>query len=87
MEASQTLNGPRITEYDRLFQLGLQAVVEAVAARFAAALPSRSRSPRLVEALEALVEPFATTWRDHSLTLRVATLELISQDADWLKLD
>ena len=31
MEASQTLSGPRTTEYDRLFQLGLQAVVEAVA--------------------------------------------------------
>src|SRR5207253_10637077 len=31
-------------------------------------------------------EPFAVTWRDHSQTLRVATLELITQDRDWHKM-
>ncbi len=83
MEANQTLAGPRITEYDRLFQLGLQAAVEAVidAAHNESVEPSR-----LVDALESVVEPFAVTWRDHSQTLRVATLELITQERDWLKL-
>jgi hypothetical protein len=83
MEANQTLAGPRITEYDRLFQLGLQAAVDAVidAAKSENIVPAR-----LVDALETVVEPFAVTWRDHSQTLRVATLEMITQDKDWLKL-
>ncbi len=83
MEAGQTLNGPRITEYDRLFQLGLQAAVDAVvdAGQREVVGPAR-----MVEALESVVEPFAVTWRDHSQTLRVATLELITQERDWAKM-
>ena len=83
MEANQTLSGPRITEYDRLFQLGLQATVEALVE---AALRENIEPARLVDALESVVEPFAVTWRDHSQTLRVATLELITHDRDWLKM-
>ena len=83
MEAGQTLNGPRITEYDRLFQLGLQAVVDAI---IEAAQREGIESARLVDGLESVVEPFAVTWRDHSQTLRVATLELITSDRDWVKM-
>jgi hypothetical protein len=83
MEAGQTLNGPRITEYDRLFQLGLQAAVDAVVG---AGHRDKIDPARLVDALESVVEPFAVTWRDHSQTLRVATLELVTQDRDWLKM-
>jgi hypothetical protein len=83
MEASQELSGPRITEYDRLFQLGLQAPVDTLAD---AALREKIEPARLVDALENVVEPFAMTWRDHSQTLRVATLELITQERDWTKL-
>ena len=83
MEANQTLSGPRITEYDRLFQFGLQAAVEAV---MAGARHEAISSDRLMTALETIVEPFAVTWRDHSQTLRVATLELVTHERDWLKL-
>jgi hypothetical protein len=83
MEANQTLTGPRITEYDRLFQLGLQACVESVVD---AAQRETVGPARLVDGLEAMVEPFAVTWRDHSQTLRVATLELITQERDWQKM-
>ncbi len=83
MEANQTLNGPRITEYDRLFQFGLQAAVEAV---MASAKKETIAPEKLMDALETIVEPFAVTWRDHSQTLRVATLELVTNERDWLKL-
>jgi hypothetical protein len=83
MEAGQELSGPRITEFDRLFQLGLQAVMETL---IDAALSENVEPARFVEALESVVEPFAVTWRDHSQTLRVATLELITHDRDWLKM-
>jgi hypothetical protein len=83
MEANQTLSGPRITEYDRLFQLGLQAVVDAV---IESAQRDKIAPARLVDSLESVVEPFAVTWRDHSQTLRVATLELITHERDWAKM-
>ncbi|MBI1830661.1 MAG: hypothetical protein HYR84_04335, partial [Planctomycetes bacterium] len=83
MEAGQTLAGPRITEYDRLFQLGLQAAVDSVVD---AGLRDKIEPTAFIDALETVVEPFAVTWRDHSQTLRVATLELITQDRDWAKL-
>ncbi len=83
IEANQTLAGPRITEYDRLFQIGLQAAIDALVD---AARRENIEPTRLVDALESAVEPFAVTWRDHSQTLRVATLELITHDREWLKM-
>ena len=83
MEANQTLSGPRITEYDRLYQLGLQAVIDAL---IDAAQRDGIEGMHLIDGLEAVVEPFTVTWRDHSQTLRVATLELITQDRDWSKM-
>ncbi|MSQ93691.1 MAG: hypothetical protein EXR98_03950 [Gemmataceae bacterium] len=83
MEANQTLSGPRITEYDRLYQLGLQAAIDALVD---AAQRDGVEPAHLVDGLEAVVEPFTVTWRDHSQTLRVATLELITQERDWNKM-
>jgi hypothetical protein len=80
MEAGQTLTGPRITEYDRLFQIGLQAVVEA---SLAAAARAGIETERLVAGLETIVEPFAVTWRDHSQTLRISILEQFKNDKEW----
>src|SRR5204863_9904568 len=71
MEQAQTLSGPRVTEFDRLFQLAVQAVAEAVvdAARRDAIGPEP-----LVQTLESMVEPFLNAWMAHSKTLRVAML-------------
>jgi hypothetical protein len=83
MEAGQVLPGPRITEFDRIFQTGLQAITGAIAD---AAGREGIGPERVVEALETAVEPFLATWIDHSQTVRVATLELLQTDADWQRL-
>ena len=83
MEQAQTLTGPRVTEFDRLFQLAVQAVTEAV---IEAALRDNIPPEPIVQALEIIVEPFLKAWMDHSKTLRVATLEAISAEKDWIKL-
>lgn len=83
MEQGQTLTGPRVTEFDRLFQLAVQAVTEAVID--AAQRDAVSHEP-IVQALESVVEPFLKTWMDHSKTLRVAMLEAITSDKEWAKL-
>ncbi|MCI0377490.1 MAG: hypothetical protein L0215_07785 [Gemmataceae bacterium] len=83
MEQSQQIEGPRVTEYDRIFHLAVQAAAEAVveAARREDAAPQR-----LVAALETTIEPFLDVWMEHSKTLRVAALEGITNDEEWRRL-
>ncbi len=83
MEASQTLRGPRITEFEQGFRTGLQAVAEAVTA---AARRDNVPAATLADALHGVVEPFLATWIDHSETVRVATLELVQTDEQWQRL-
>jgi hypothetical protein len=83
MEAGQTLPGPRVTEFDRLFQIGLQACVEALAD---AAQREQIEPARLGDALEASVEPFLALWMDHSQTTRVAALEMVASQEEWAQL-
>jgi hypothetical protein len=80
MEAGQSATGPRITEFDRLFQLGLHAVVAALAE---AGRREEVEPAHLVEALEEVVEPFLTLWIDHSQTTRVAALEMVASPQEW----
>jgi hypothetical protein len=83
MEAKQDLPGPRVTEFDRLFQVGLSAVVEAVVD---AAQRDNADAESLGAALENIVEPFIEVWVEHCETLRVSTLDAITSDKDWDRL-
>jgi hypothetical protein len=89
MERTQPLEGPRVTEFDRLFEGAAQAVVEAVVDAALRDPPVVAGSPdhatrdeELVEFLETLMEPFLTLWMQHSQTLRVAVLETV-RDEEW----
>jgi hypothetical protein len=91
MEQQQPLQGPRVTEFDRLFQGACQAVTEAVVVSVAGESPSDTESANghaepIVLALESLLEPFMALWVEHSRTLRVSMLEVIGSDADWQKI-
>ena len=83
MEQLQTLTGPRVTEFDRLFQLAVQAVTEAVVD---AAQREKIDAEPVCQTLEAVVEPFLKTWIDQSKTLRVAMLETVTSEKDWTRL-
>jgi hypothetical protein len=83
MEAGQVLRGPRVTEFDRIFQTGLQAITESIVE---AATRDDVPASRVVEALEQTVEPFLVTWIDHSQGVRVATLEMLQTEEDWQRL-
>lgn len=83
MEAKQDLPGPRVTEFDRLFQVGLSAVVEAVVD---AAQQDKADPETLGSTLETIVEPFIEVWVEHCETLRVSTLDAITSDKDWERL-
>jgi hypothetical protein len=82
MEARQPLEGPRITEFDRLFQSACYAVVEATV--LAANAETRFvDDDRLVAILERLIQPYLPVWARHSQVLRVAMLEAITNEEDW----
>jgi hypothetical protein len=85
MEQAQTLQGPRVTEFDKLFYFACQAVVHAVVDAAEAASPP-APAAALTELLERVVEPFLELWVEHSKTLRVSVLEAVETDADWGRL-
>jgi hypothetical protein len=85
MEQAQPLQGPRVTEFNRLFQIACQAVVHAVVDASEAA-PTPPADEPFVDFLEAVVEPFLALWMDHSKTLRVSVLEALEAEADWSQL-
>ena len=83
MEHLQTLTGPRVTEFDRLIQLAVQAVTETVVE----AGQRDSASPEnIVESLQTVIEPFLSVWMEHSKTLRVSVLESVAGEEEWGKL-
>ena len=85
MEQAQPLQGPRMTEFDRVYQVACQAVVHAAADAAAATTPPPTEEA-LAEVLETLMEPFLALWMEHSKTLRVSVLEALEADADWQRL-
>jgi hypothetical protein len=82
MEREQELQGPRATEFDRLFQIACQTSVEAVVETMKAAGDALSDVDRL-RLLQSLMEPYRTMWNEHSRSLRLSILETVAGDSDW----
>jgi len=86
MEQAQTLDGPRMTGFDRLFHVACNATVEAIldGAEAEAADPDdEENGQRLAALLERIVEPFLALWIRHSNTLRVSAIEALADDKGW----
>jgi hypothetical protein len=107
MERRQQLQTPRVTEFNQLFRIALQAAVEAVVVSANAGRPlvervddavvqpgdvhshgERATAPQLSDEqllllLARLILPYLPLWREHSKTLRLSALELVTSEADW----
>jgi hypothetical protein len=86
MEKSQQLQGPRMTEFDRLFHAACQAVIEAVVHSTAQWPQELDVDASLVRTLQSVLEPFWELWIDHSKTLRLSTLEVLAREDEWVAL-
>jgi hypothetical protein len=86
MEESNKPPGQRVTEFDRLFQLGFQGVIESVV-ESAGSWPDTG-DPALVSLLENVTRPFLRLWIDYSKpeALHLSSLERIGGTADWQEL-
>jgi len=81
MEQEQKLQGPRLTEFDRLYQIACQASVEAAVESVSAddALSAAER----VGLLGRLIQPYLGLWSEHSRTVRLSILEVVASDSEW----
>jgi len=87
MESAHPVGPGAISEYDRLFAAGYEALVEAVVemSAFDADTPENAnrQDAELVEILEHMTESLLKQWLAHSRTLRLSVLERIADDRGW----
>lgn len=92
MEADHPVGPGAVTEYDRLFTSGYQAIVRAMVESAEGWDAERARGTSesvrpsdsmLVEALQDLTESQLNRWLAHSRTLRLSVVERLSDDAEW----
>lgn len=94
METEHPVGPGAVTEYDRLFACGYQAIVRCLVVSAddwddrldpagRATLELRPSDTMLVEALQDLTESQLHRWLNHSRTLRLSVVERLSNEADW----
>ncbi|TWT78531.1 hypothetical protein Pla123a_13240 [Posidoniimonas polymericola] len=93
MEIEHPVGSGAVTEYDRLFENGYQAVVRCLVASAdrwddaepAAAGPTRTSDMLLVQALQDLTESQLARWLRHSRTVRLSVVEKLSEPRMWTR--
>jgi hypothetical protein len=97
MEEAHPTQGRKVTEFDRLFQLALQAVTEKLMESPEAWLPFPEgelgagplaeafgvEQRKRVEILRRVTNPFLELWLRHSQTLRISVLETARGEEFW----
>jgi len=89
MERHRPNGDGAVTEFDRLFQFGFEASVHALIDAVEANSPSATyvedvdRSAELYEGLQSLTEGWLKRWNTHSRSLRLSSLEKVSEKKRW----
>lgn len=94
MEIGHPVGPGAVTEYDRLFSNGYQAIVRALvesaetwdaerSATYAGRQSARPSDSMLIEALQDLTESQLNRWLTHSKTLRLSVVERLDSEAEW----
>jgi hypothetical protein len=83
LEMKNAPPGRKVTEFDRLFQSGIQAVTEAVIESARGWNQQQAQPHVVVQLLESVCQPFLLLWLEHSQSLRLSVFEAIEGDRDW----
>jgi hypothetical protein len=97
METEHPVGKGAVTEFDRLFRLGLRAQVESLVeisagwtssetASEEGLLSQQAADAELIECLEPLTESLLRRWLMHSRSLRLSVLEKVADAASWKSL-
>jgi hypothetical protein len=84
MEQASPPEGRKVTEFDRLFPVALQATVNAVLDL--ADGPAGLSDDELQTALKRVTDPYLVLWVEHSQTLRLSVLESVQSAVEWERL-
>src|SRR5262249_50683460 len=80
MERASPPEGRKVTEFDRLFPIGLQASANAV---LDLAGDAGLSGQELVETLQRVARPYLELWLEHSKSLRLSVLEAVQTAEEW----
>jgi hypothetical protein len=87
MESANPVGAGAISEFDRLFATGYEALVDALVVMSqewsADEDDAESRDNQLVDCLEQVTESLLKQWLAHSRTLRLSVLERIADEKGW----
>ena len=90
MEREHPVGPGGITEFDRMFEIGFKAIVNAMvsASKTSCKPPSaKARATKadieLVNSLEQAAEPLLYRWLGHSRNIRLSVLETVSSPQQW----
>lgn len=90
MESANPVGAGAISEFDRLFATGYEAIVDALVVMSqewtADENDVEARDNELVECLEQVTESLLKQWLAHSRTLRLSVLERIADEKGWQSL-
>ncbi len=89
MESEHPVGQGAVTEFDRLFENGYQAIVRSMIASAEqwdseiSEDDSQHADHLLIDALQLLTEGQLDRWLQHSRTLRLSVVERLSEEKDW----
>jgi len=84
MELNGPVEGPRKSDFDRLFRTGLRKVVEVLLEAAEHWEADRSvGTTAFTNVLREISKSFLDLWSGHSQMLRLSTLEAVSSEEDW----
>ena len=91
MEHNRPLGSGAVTEFDQLFKIGHQALVDCIVTSSESWSQRGDRSTAdddngLIEHLQDLTEAMMQRWLRHSETLRLSVLEKVMKDKPWQRL-
>lgn len=86
MERTSPPGGKSITEFDRLLQTALQSSLDSLIRSSSDWDPDQFTDDELVEMIGQITEQYLRLWLKHSSTMRLGTVEALSDSVTWRRL-
>lgn len=83
MERKYRPKGQAITEFDRLFSIGLRSSLESLVASARGWSEKELDTEDLIDALVQVLDAYQWLWLEHSRTMRISAVDGVRKTAEW----